>query len=178
MCIPRDTTFSNRIRNRLCTRPRSRSLTLVPLLAIALCSSFSDGCARNIVASQPPRKAPPIPQFQSTPPQATDAAALKPITVAPGQVPPAPDLSGLGVPAPVKGQKGIAVWEPVATGADARTAAFAAGCGRWLHFAVAGQAELGATPAWMTPERFLDGLQRKDLRLSAAQARDLSLIHI
>lgn len=71
---------------------------------------------------------------------------------------------------PLVGSPGVVVCEPVADGADAATAAFGAGCGRWLHLTVGGQAELGQTPLLSSVVRAQTELGRTDLRLSPAEA--------
>jgi len=74
---------------------------------------------------------------------------------------------------PLTGSPGVVVCEPVADRADAATAAFGAGCGRWLHLTVGGQAELGQTPLLSSIARAQAELGRSDLRLTPAEADKL-----
>jgi hypothetical protein len=63
---------------------------------------------------------------------------------------------------------GILVCDPVAVEAEADVTEFGAGCGRWLHFVVAGHGELGKTPFWSDQETMRKALGRSDLRLTTA----------
>lgn len=63
---------------------------------------------------------------------------------------------------------GLLVCDPVAVNAEAAVAEFGAGCGRWLHFIVAGHGELGKTPFWSDQETIRKSLGRGDLRLTPA----------
>lgn len=71
---------------------------------------------------------------------------------------------------------GLVVCEPVAAQAGAGTADFGAGCGRWLHFTVAGLPQMGQTPLWSSLGRAESELGRTDLRLSLPDARRLASI--
>lgn len=77
---------------------------------------------------------------------------------------------------PVSSGSGIVVCEPVAQGADEATAAFGAGCGRWLQLVVGGQPELGKTPLWAAMDRARRELERQDLRLTLEDAAKLAAL--
>jgi tetratricopeptide (TPR) repeat protein len=74
---------------------------------------------------------------------------------------------------PVESGPGILVCEPVARGASLATAAFGAGCGRWLHFWVAGNPELGKTPLWSWMDLVRQELGKPDLRLTRGDLASL-----
>ena len=78
--------------------------------------------------------------------------------------------------APVGSGLGLVVCEPVGANADAATANFGAGCGRWLHLTVGGQPTLGQTPLWSSLERAQTELGWSDLRLTLPQAKRLANI--
>ena len=69
---------------------------------------------------------------------------------------------------------GLVVCEPVAAGAGAGVADFGAGCGRWLHFSVAGLPQMGQTPLWSSLERAEAEMGRTDLRLGLPDVRRLA----
>ena len=71
---------------------------------------------------------------------------------------------------------GLVVCEPVAMQADTGTAAFGDGCGRWLHFTVAGLPQMGQTPLWSSLERAESEMGRADLRLALPDAKRLASI--
>jgi tetratricopeptide (TPR) repeat protein len=99
-------------------------------------------------------------------PKAPAKAEAAPLT----QWTPAEQLS------PVGSGAGLVVSEPVATQADATTADFGAGCGRWLHLTVSGQPALGRTPLWSSWERAKTELGQSDLRLTLPDAERLASI--
>ena len=75
---------------------------------------------------------------------------------------------------PISGGMGVALCEPATVpGTDEATAAFGAGCGRWLQFVVGGQAELGRTPLWEALNRAEKEMGRADLRLKPADVMRL-----
>ncbi|MGI4789450.1 MAG: tetratricopeptide repeat protein [Janthinobacterium lividum] len=71
---------------------------------------------------------------------------------------------------------GLVVCEPVAAKTNAATADFGAGCGRWLHFTVAGLPQMGQTPLWSSLERAESEMGRTDLRLTLPDAQRLSSV--
>ena len=73
--------------------------------------------------------------------------------------------------APISSGAGVVICEPIAApGLDEETAAFGAGCSRWLQFVIGGQPELGKTPLWNSLNRASRELGRADLRLKPADA--------
>lgn len=71
---------------------------------------------------------------------------------------------------------GLVVCEPVLVQSDAVTADFGTGCARWLQFTVAGLPQLGQTPLWSSLRFAETEMGRTDLRLSPAEAKQLSSI--
>lgn len=69
---------------------------------------------------------------------------------------------------------GPVICEPAAQNADDTTAAFGAGCGRWLQMVVGGQGELGRTPSWSDIAKARWEMRWPNLRLDANQAQDLA----
>jgi hypothetical protein len=93
--------------------------------------------------------------------QAPPAAPQKPLTevVVADHLPPATAGPALGVS------------DPVANNATPDTAAFGAGCTRWLQFAMWNYPQqLGQMPPWSVQERARQELGTPNLRLTAAQA--------
>ena len=68
---------------------------------------------------------------------------------------------------PLGSGRGIVVCEPTS---DATLSSFGAGCGRWLHLALAGQSELNATPAWADIDKVRSNMGAPDWRLNLDQA--------
>jgi len=68
---------------------------------------------------------------------------------------------------------GVLVCEPVAKLSGPETAAFGAGCARWLHLVVGGHGEFGKTPLWSALYHTQLELGRKDIRLTPANAAQL-----
>src|SRR5204863_9938391 len=61
---------------------------------------------------------------------------------------------------------GVLVCDPVLVGTNSQTSAFGAGCGRWLHFALGAQPELGRTPTWASTSYTCLELKTRALRVS------------
>ena len=100
---------------------------------------------------------------------AANAQAQKPANGALRQFP------SLGPPIeqikPISSGAGVVICEPAsAPNTDEETAAFGAGCARWLQFVIGGQPELGKTPLWEGLNRAGKELGRGDLRLKPADA--------
>ena len=96
------------------------------------------------------------------------AAELESIRVSPADVP--KESRGVTLPAPVSAgvNPGLVVFEPISSSAE--TAAFGAGCSRWLTCAVGGLPQFGRQPSYVSPQRIADEWNRKDLRLTRADA--------
>jgi tetratricopeptide (TPR) repeat protein len=75
---------------------------------------------------------------------------------------------------PVASWAGIVVCAPLSR--DASLVDFGAACGRWLHFVVAGHAELGKTPFWSAVDGARRELNKLNLRLNPVEAAQLSTI--
>jgi len=75
---------------------------------------------------------------------------------------------------PVAGGYGLIICEPVIGDADEPTAAFGAGCARWLQFVVGGQGELNKTPLWDAVSRAEHEMNRTELRLTMREAPELA----
>ncbi len=73
---------------------------------------------------------------------------------------------------PITKQQGLVIADPVCEGKSLNN--LSAGIGRWLHFTSGGQAELGATPAWMSMLRGKYRLGKQNLQLSVAEAEQMS----
>ncbi|HLK58223.1 MAG TPA: hypothetical protein VKU00_16780 [Chthonomonadaceae bacterium] len=67
----------------------------------------------------------------------------------------------------------LAICDPIATNAGSDTAAFGAGCTRWLQYALFNYPQLGQMMPWSEQERALSELGVPDLRLNAHQAQQL-----
>ncbi len=69
---------------------------------------------------------------------------------------------------------GVVICEPVPQNADKITAAFGAGCARWLFFEVGGRPKFGQTPLWSDVERAPRELGKPNLALALPDAAKLS----
>jgi hypothetical protein len=70
----------------------------------------------------------------------------------------------------------LAICDPVASNASSDTAAFGAGCTRWLQYAMFNYPQLGQMMRWSEQERVLSESGISNLRLSAHQAQQLGHI--
>jgi tetratricopeptide (TPR) repeat protein len=75
-------------------------------------------------------------------------------------------------PQPIIQQHSLIVADPITE--DKALYNLSAGVGRWLHFTVGGQAELGATPFWMSTVRGKYRLGKQNLQLSVAEAEKMA----
>lgn len=69
---------------------------------------------------------------------------------------------------------GLLVCEPVGASTVPAVTDFGAGCGRWLHFSVAGLPQMGQTPLWSSLERAQTEMGRANLRLTLPEAERCS----
>ncbi|HEX8236502.1 MAG TPA: hypothetical protein VF600_11135 [Abditibacteriaceae bacterium] len=79
-----------------------------------------------------------------------------------------------GTLSPLPSGHGIVVCEPSTRAGDASVREFGAGCGRWLHFEVGGQGELGKTPIWGAIDDARRELKLPSLRLTPQQAANIA----
>ncbi|MFN3649251.1 MAG: tetratricopeptide repeat protein [Armatimonadota bacterium] len=97
----------------------------------------------------------------------------------PTAAPPAPARDPVSIEVPSTGLHeltpkpsggGLQVCDPVPQGANAETAAFGAGCGRWLQFTAGAHPQLGRTPLWTSSYSICRTLKRTHLRITPREA--------